>query len=104
MRWASLLLGFLVGLVAAQTLKFPAPQGQTLKATVVSVTDGDTIKVRVGNELQTVRLIGYDSPEPNQNFSDKASLYLKTLLEGREVILERDVQATDKYGRRLYHV
>jgi micrococcal nuclease len=104
MRWASLLLGFLVGLVAAQTLKFPAPQGQTLKATVVSVTDGDTIKVRVGNELQTVRLIGYDSPEPNQNFSDKASLYLKTLLEGLEVILERDVQATDKYGRRLYHV
>jgi endonuclease YncB( thermonuclease family) len=104
MRWASLLLGFVVGLVAAQTLKFPVPQGQTIKATVVSVTDGDTIKVRVGNELQTVRIIGYDSPELNQPFGDKASLYLKALLEGREVILESDVQATDKYGRRLYHV
>jgi hypothetical protein len=104
MRWASLLLGFVVGLVAAQTLKFPVPQGQTIKATVVSVTDGDTIKVRVGNELQTVRIIGYDSPELNQNFGDKAFLYIKTLLEGREVILESDVQATDKYGRRLYHV
>jgi endonuclease YncB( thermonuclease family) len=56
------------------------------------------------HELQTVRIIGYDSPEPNQPFGDKASLYLKTLLEGREVILESDVQATDKYGRRLYHV
>jgi len=44
MRWASLILGFLVGLVAAQTVKFPVPQAQTLKATVVSVTDGDTIK------------------------------------------------------------
>jgi micrococcal nuclease len=104
MRWAYLILGLLVGLVAAQTLKFPVPKGQTIKATVVSVTDGDTIKVRVGNELQTVRIIGYDSPELNQNFGDKAFLYLKTLLEGREVILESDVQATDKYGRRLYHV
>jgi micrococcal nuclease len=80
------------------------PQGQTIKATVVSVTDGDTIKVCVGNELQTVRIIGYDSPELNQNFGDKAFLYLKTLPEGREVILENDVQATDKYGRRLYCV
>ena len=104
MRWAYLLLGFAVGLVAAQAVKFPVPQGQTLKATVVSVTDGDTIKVRVGNELQTVRIIGYDSPETNQPFGDKAFLYMKTLLEGREVILESDVQATDKYGRRLYHV
>jgi micrococcal nuclease len=104
MRWAYLILGFVIGLVAAQTVKFPVPQGQTIKATVVSVTDGDTIKVRVGNELQTVRIIGYNAPETNQPFGDKASLYLKTLLEGREVILESDVQATDKYGRRLYHV
>jgi micrococcal nuclease len=104
MRWAYLLLGFVVGLVAAQAVKFPVPQGQTFKATVISVTDGDTIKVRIGNEIQTVRIIGYDSPEPTQPFGDKASLYLKTLLEGREVILESDVQATDKYGRRLYHV
>jgi endonuclease YncB( thermonuclease family) len=63
MRWAYLILGLLVGLVAAQTLKFPVPKGQTIKATVVSVTDGDTIKVRVGNELQTVRIIGYNAPE-----------------------------------------
>jgi len=104
MRWVWLSLGFVVGLVAAQTVKFPVPQGQTLKATVVSVTDGDTIKVRVGNELQTVRIIGYDAPEPSQPFGDKASLYLKALLEGREVILESDAQALDKYGRRLYHV
>ena len=104
MRWVWLSLGFVVGLVAAQIVKFPAPQGQTFKATVVSVTDGDTIKVRVGNKLQTVRIIGYDAPELNQPFGDKASLYLKTLLEGREVILESDVQALDKYGRRLYHV
>jgi hypothetical protein len=44
MRRSSLILGFLVGLVAAQTVKFPVPQGQTIKATVVSVTDRDTIK------------------------------------------------------------
>jgi len=104
MRWAYLLLGFAVGLVAAQAVKFPVPQGQTIKATVVSVTDGDTIKVRIGSELQTVRIIGYNAPETNQPFGDKASLYLKALLEGREVILESDVQALDKYGRRLYHV
>ena len=104
MRWVWLSLGFVVGLVAAQIVKFPVPQGQTLKATVVSVTDGNTIKVRIGSELQTVRIIGYDAPETTQPFGDKATLYLKALLEGREVILESDVQATDKYGRRLYHV
>jgi endonuclease YncB( thermonuclease family) len=47
-------------------------------------------KVRVGNEFQTVRIIGYNAPELNQPFGDKASLYLKTLLEGREVILESE--------------
>ncbi len=104
MRWAYLLLGFAVGLAFAQAVKFPVPQGQTLRATVVSVTDGDTIKVRIGDKIETVRIIGYNAPETNQPFGDKASLYLKTLLEGREVILESDVQATDKYGRRLYHV
>jgi micrococcal nuclease len=96
MRWAYLILGFVIGLVAAQTVKFQVPQGQTIKATVVSVTDGDTIKVRVGNELQTVRIIGYNAPELNQPFGDKASLYLKMLLESREVILESDVQTMDK--------
>ena len=29
---------------------------------------------------------------------------MKALLEGREVLLESDVQALDRYGRRLYHV
>ena len=107
MRWAYVLfsfVSFVLGLATAQVVKFPTPQGQTLKATVISVTDGDTIKVRVGSELQTVRIIGYDAPEANQPFGDKATLYLKILLEGREVILESDVQTLDKYRRRLYHV
>jgi micrococcal nuclease len=104
MRWAYLILGFLVGLVAAQAVKFPSPEGQTVKGVVTAVIDGDTIKVRINGKEETVRIIGYDAPEKEHSFGDKATLFLKALIEGREVILESDVQTVDKYGRRLYHV
>ncbi|WP_226890004.1 thermonuclease family protein [Nostoc sp. MG11] len=38
-----------------------------LTATVVSVGDGDTIRVRTGNKTVTVRLACIDAPETKQN-------------------------------------
>jgi len=104
MRWVALLTGFLFGIVVAQ-VNFPKPQGHLLKATVVRVIDGDTIEVRIGQGSPVrVRIIGYDSPEKDEPFGDRATKFLKALIEGREVLLESDVQALDRYGRRLYHV
>ena len=80
-------------------------------ATVVKVTDGDTISVMVNGATEKVRLIGIDTPEtkkpdtPVQCFGPEASAYTASLLPiGTEVRLERDVEARDKYGRLLAYV
>lgn len=71
---------------------------------VARVVDGDTIKLDDG---QTVRLIGIDTPEtvdprrPVGCFGKEASKKAKELLEGKIVILQKDVSDTDKYGRLL---
>jgi len=105
MRWVAVALtGFVLGFLSAQA-NFPQPQGQLVKATVIRVIDGDTIEVRIGQGSPVrVRIIGYDSPEKDEPFGDRATKFLKALIEGREVLLESDVQALDRYGRRLYHV
>lgn len=74
---------------------------------VVSVVDGDTIKLDNG---QAVRYIGIDTPEtvhpskPVQCFGKEASAKNKELVLGKEVRLVRDVSETDKYGRILRYV
>ena len=105
MRWVAVgLTGFLLGFLFAQA-NFPQPQGQLVKATVIRVIDGDTFEVRIGQGSPVrVRVIGYDSPEKDEPFGDTATKFVKALLEGREVLLESDVQAFDRYGRRLHHV
>lgn len=76
--------------------------GQTVK--VIKVVDGDTVKIDTG---QTIRLLGVDTPEtvdprrPVGCFGKEASNKLKELLEGKDVILEKDVSETDKYQRLL---
>jgi len=101
---AMALTGFIFGFVVAQA-NFPKPEGQLVKATVVRVIDGDTFEVRIGQGSPVrVRVIGYDAPERDEPFGETATKFLKALIEGREVLLESDVQPIDKYGRRLYHV
>lgn len=74
------------------------------KALVTKVIDGDTIQV---NNNQTVRFIGIDTPEtvdprrPIGCFGKEASNETKSLLMGKEVILQKDISDTDKYGRLL---
>lgn len=77
------------------------------RAVVTKVVDGDTIVV---NNSQTVRLIGIDTPEtvdprrPVGCFGKEASNETKSLLSGKEVILQKDVSETDKYKRLLRYV
>ena len=80
-------------------------------ATIISVTDGDTISAMVHGTKEKVRLIGIDTPEtkkpdtPVQCFGPEASAYTASLLPaGTEVRLERDVEARDRYGRLLAYV
>lgn len=76
------------------------------------VVDGDTIKVYINNKLESIRLIGLDTPEtvdPRkkvQCFGIEASNKAKKLLSGKNVILEKDEtqDERDKYGRLLLYV
>jgi len=68
---------------------------------VVRVIDGDTFIL--GNN-ESVRLLCVNAPEIGKVGSDEAAAFLSSLIEGREVRLERDVSDRDKYGRLLRYV
>jgi endonuclease YncB( thermonuclease family) len=80
------------------------------KARVVRVIDGDTIEVIIDNRMYDVRYIGIDTPETmhsNQGeepYGKEASEKNSELVEGKVVLLEKDVSKTDQYGRLLRYV
>jgi len=86
------------------------PTGPTQTATVLRVTDGDTIKVDIGGTAYSVRYIGMDTPEtkhpsrPVEWMGVEASAANASLVDGKTVVLEKDVSETDRYGRLLRYV
>lgn len=93
----------------------PSTISQAQPATLYPVTqvvDGDTIKVLLNGQTETIRLIGLDTPEtvdPRkvvQCFGKEASNKAKELLYGKNVILEADNTQgeRDKYDRLLRYV
>ncbi len=80
---------------------------------VVKVIDGDTIKADIAGEIETVRLIGMDTPEiasphnlKDDYFGPEAARYTKQLLENQSVFLIPDPMQSnrDKYNRLLRYV
>jgi len=81
------------------------------KVEVVSVIDGDTIKVRHDSgEISKVRVIGADCPETEKEgragefYAAEASVFASDTLLGKDIYLERDNSETDKYDRLLRYV
>ncbi|WP_341532147.1 thermonuclease family protein (plasmid) [Nostoc sp. UHCC 0302] len=75
-----------------------------LNATIVSVGDGDTIRVRTGNKTVTVRLACIDAPEMKQSpWGQQSSARLKQLLPVGQAITLRPVE-TDKYKRLVAEI
>ena len=70
---------------------------------VVDVHDGDTVTVRIGDELVTVRLLGADAPELLQGEPGRAARnWLVGRVAGKPVRLVEDShQPRDVYGRKL---
>lgn len=88
-----------------------SPLQRSVAPTVVEVIDGDTIVIDFDGDLETVRLLGIDTPEtvdpnrPIQCFGQEASDFLTTLIgPGTELRVERDQQARDRFGRLLVYV
>jgi endonuclease YncB( thermonuclease family) len=80
-------------------------------ATLISVSDGDTIRVDVGGREETVRLILIDTPEtrdpnnPPECYGAEATAFLEGLLpRGSALYLETDVSERDRFGRLLRYV
>ena len=109
--------GWLVVLAAAcgsGTRAAPDPTTANLieaNATVVRVIDGDTIDASIHGTTERVRLIGVDTPEtkkpntPVQCYGPEASDFTKhTLPVGTAVLIVRDVEAREVYGRMLGYV
>lgn len=78
--------------------------------TVTEVVDGDTIAVTRGRDADIVRLLGVDTPEtkhperPVGCFGPEAAAFTASRLAGREMLLETDVEARDRYDRLLAYV
>lgn len=91
----------------------PVPAGAQ-EAVVVSVTDGDTVRLRGrgtgpldGGETR-VRLLLIDTPEVGERaecYGDEAASRTQELLpRGASVRVEGDREARDRFGRALLHV
>ncbi|SDM13495.1 micrococcal nuclease [Paenibacillus sp. OK060] len=81
-----------------------------LPATLLEVTDGDTLKVTVEGREEQVRLLLIDTPETvhpekeEQPFGKDASNFVKKQVAKGNMELELDVSERDKYGRLLAYV
>jgi micrococcal nuclease len=77
----------------------------------VTVIDGDTIKIKLKNKEETVRLLLVDTPETNhpqlgkQPLGEEAKAFTKQLIEkAKKIELEKEENKRDKYGRFLAYV
>jgi len=78
-------------------------QSSRTPAQVISIGDGDTLRVQLNNQPVTVRLSCIDAPENNQSGGDVAAQRLAQLLPGSTAITLRIVE-TDRYGRTVAEV
>ena len=72
-------------------------------ATVIGVSDGDTITVLRDQQPVKVRLAEIDAPEKKQPFGTRAKQALSDLVYKREVEIEAQAKP-DRYGRTLAKV
>jgi micrococcal nuclease len=70
-------------------------------ATVLKILDGDTF-ILSGD--RRIRLLGMDTPEKGEPFSEAAKNFADSLLFGRHITIEFEKNTQDKYGRLLGYV
>lgn len=90
----------------------PGGQGTGMVAVVERVVDGDTVDLSFrGRPDERARLLGIDTPEtvkpdaPVECFGPEASARANELMAaGTEVVVQRDAEARDRFGRLLVYV
>ena len=71
------------------------------EALVTKVIDGDTIVIEGGREI---RLLGIDADERGYPCYESAKKKLEELVLGKKVVLEKERENVDKYGRCLRYL
>lgn len=79
------------------TLGLPAAAQDSLTGEVITVSDGDTLTLLVGERQHKIRLAGIDAPELGQDFGGKSKEYLSVRVLGKVVTVVGS--KTDKYER-----
>ena len=93
------LLFFLIGCSKENASGNTVLEGE--KSLVVDVIDGDTFELENGIH---VRMLGINTPEVNEDYYKEAKEELRKLILNKTVLLIRDKQDKDKYGRDLRYV
>ena len=82
----------------------PARAEANFRARVVSIGDGDTLRVRRGEQLWTIRLACIDAPEMAQApYGEQARSYLQTRLRPEQEVTIHPF-SSDRYGRTVAEV
>jgi micrococcal nuclease len=71
------------------------------KSIVTNVIDGDTIVISGG---ERVRLLGIDTPEKGEFYYKESKGRMEQLVENKEVLLKKEGENKDKYGRILRYI
>lgn len=87
------------------------PRGDVEVGRVIRIADGDTVTIEVDGRRERLRYIGVDAPEmaradmgaPAECGAAQALDANRRLVDGRELVLERDVSDRDRFGRLLRH-
>ncbi|MDD3748070.1 MAG: thermonuclease family protein [Candidatus Bipolaricaulis anaerobius] len=87
-----------LAVVGVGQVEAPDPSRATITSRVLRVIDGDTVDIRGS---QRVRLLGIDTPELGEPYSEEAIAFTKRLLLFKTVRLELDVKERDVYDRLL---
>lgn len=81
------------------------PANEIEYATVTYIYDGDTIQVEMNGEKYKVRFVGIDTPERDEFYYDEATQANAEYLPiGTQVMLIRDTNDEDQYGRLLRYI
>ena len=91
---------FACGLLLCGLAPWPS-EAQAIPATVLSIGDGDTLRVREGSRTVNVRLACIDAPETSQApFGAQVRQQLQVLAPVGSTV-ELRIKATDRYGRSV---
>ena len=105
--WLPYIAGIASPTQTVSNFGFDCLQTEPQLAEVVSVVDGDTIHVMIGDQGFSLRYIGVDSPEdpdPTAGLGAEASARNRLLVAGKQVLLFKDTSETDAFNRLLRYV